>query len=184
MSEVNYSINYNLFIKQIDVLNLPISGSELHGVICGYLSAGAISEGERYLRALVAHKKKDPLIRKATIALFELFSYSQEQLTNNTFTFTLMLPDDNTPLKNRAKAFGEWCEGFIQGFTLSGINQEHLEADCQEVLHHIQEFAQLDYDKLSIDEEDEKSLMEVSEYTRTAVIQLSYELRQTQSTTH
>lgn len=49
---------YQMFIDTISVLELPISGSELHGIMCGYLCAGAPTEGEAYLRALTVKSKK------------------------------------------------------------------------------------------------------------------------------
>ncbi|ASQ47442.1 UPF0149 family protein [Legionella clemsonensis] len=164
---------YQMFIDTISVLALPISGSELHGVMCGYLCAGAITEGEAYLRALTVKAKKDEATRAAAMAMFDVFLISQQQLTNFDFEFQLLLPDDEESLMTRAQAFGEWCEGFTQGIAMAGVNYEQLqEKEAQEALHHILEFAQLDYESLQVDEEDEKALVEVSEYTRMAVLKI------------
>jgi uncharacterized protein len=151
---------------------LPISVSELHGLICGYVCAGLDSAGETYLRTLLSSFPKEKS-REAMKALFELFTLSQQQMSSGDFAFYMLLPDDEESLPERAKAFSEWCEGFTQGITLSGIRYEDLEDDeTKEALHHISEFAQLDYEAMKVSESDEKAFLEVSEYTRMAVIQL------------
>jgi yecA family protein len=164
---------YQPFSDTISILDLPISGSELHGIMCGYLCAGAASEGESYLRALTPNRK-DEAIRAAALAIFEVYTISQHQLVNFDFEFQLFLPDDHEPLAERARAFSEWCEGFMQGMTISGIGYEQFqEEESQEALQHIQEFAELEYESLQVDEdEDERALMEVSEYARMAVLRL------------
>ncbi|WED42877.1 YecA family protein [Legionella cardiaca] len=164
---------YQTFVDTISVLALPISGSELHGIMCGYLAAGANNEGEAYLRALMVKNKKDDAVRAAALAIFDVFLISQQQLVNFDFEFQLLLPDEQESLIARAQAFGEWCEGFTQGITMAGISYEQLQEDeSQEALQHILEFAQLDYESLEVDEEDEKALVEVSEYARMAVLRI------------
>lgn len=163
---------YQTFIDTVSVLNLPISVSELHGIMCGYLCANAASKGEAYLQTLTSNNK-DKAIRPALLALFEVYSISQHQLVDFDFEFQLLLPDDDEPLANRAKAFSEWCDGFTQGMAVSGISYDQLqEEESQEALQHLLEFAQLDYGTLEVDEEDERALLEVSEYARMAVLRL------------
>lgn len=180
MSKPNTALHlpdYHTFLETIAILGLPISGSELHGVMCGYLCAGAVNEGEAYLRALMT-KRNDTGIRNAALALFELYAASQQQLLGVNFEFQLLLPDEEDPLTERAQAFSEWCEGFIQGITVAGVSFDDLEEeDAQEALEHLTEFAQLDYQTLQVDEEDEHALMEVSEYARMAVLHIFLDLQ-------
>lgn len=174
--------SYQSFADAIAVLALPISCSELHGVMCGYLCAGAFLEGEMYLRALTV-KEKNKATRAAALAMFEIYGISKQQISQLDFEFKLLLPPDHLPLIERAEAFCEWCEGFTQGLTLSAISFDNLiDEETQEVLLHFFEFAALDYQSLDIDEEnDEKALMEVSEYARMAVLRLSGDLQANKS---
>ena len=167
---------YDHFVDTIAVLALEISGSELHGMMCGYLCAGADSQGEAYLRALL-NNKKDEASRSALLSMFAVFSVSQQQISKFDFEFEMLLPDDHEPLIERAQAFSEWCEGFTQGLDMAGVGLDQFyEEEAQEALQHIIEFAELDCDSLDVDEEDERALMEVSEYTRMAVIRLHGDL--------
>lgn len=167
---------YGAFIESIAVLALPISGSQLHGMLCGYLCAGADRQGEAYIRALL-HNKKGEDSRNAVLALFAVFSVSQQQISHFDFEFEMLLPDDEAPLIERARAFTEWCEGFTQALTLVGIDHDQFEEEeAQDAMQHLLEFSELDCDSLDVDEEDEKALMEVSEYARMAVIRLHGDL--------
>ena len=163
---------YTGFVESIASLMLHISASELHGLLCGYLCAGATRQGETYIRALL-NNKKDAGSRNALLSLFSVFSISQQQINSYDLGFALLLPNDEEPLRDRAKAFSEWCEGFTQGLTLAGFDMDHLyDEEAQDAFQHLVEFAELDCDSLDVDEEDEQALMEVTEYTRMAVIRL------------
>lgn len=167
---------YDDFVDSIAPLNLPISASELHGMMCGYLCAGADNQGDAYLRALTGNKN-DETHRQVSLLLFSVYSVSQQQITNFAFEVELLLPDDDQALADRAKAFGEWCEGFVQALTLAGIDADQFyEEEAQEALQHITEFAELDYESLEVSDEDESALMEVSEYTRMAILRLHADL--------
>ncbi|MBP6918457.1 MAG: UPF0149 family protein [Legionellaceae bacterium] len=169
--------SYFDFSQAISDLNLPISCSELHGVLCGYLAADGQRAGESYLRALLAQRESNDT-RQATLALFDVFSISQQQLSQLGFEFELMLPNDDAALSTRAQAFSEWCEGFTQGLTVTGVNFDKLQnEEAQEAIQHITEFAQLDYAALRVNEEDERALLEVIEYTRMAVLSIHADMQ-------
>jgi yecA family protein len=180
MSNINIPLHlpsYQPFTDDMAILNLPMSVSELHGMMCGYLCAGATSDGEAYLQALIT-SPKDTDFRRAALALFGVYAVSQQQLLNFDFSFQLLLPEDHESLAYRAQAFSEWCDGFTQGITLVGVDAFQLqEEEAQEALQHLSEFAQLDYHHLEFDE-DERALMEVTEYTRMAVLRIHGDLLQ------
>ncbi len=166
--------SYEDFSQSIRELNL--SASNLHGIMCGFLCAGADNQGEAYLRAL-SPNIKDEASRNALLSIFSVYSISQQLIAAFNFEFNLLLPEDDEPLMDRACAFSEWCEGFIQGLNLAGVGPEQFyEEEAQEALHHITEFGQLDSETLDVDEEDEQALMEVSEYTRMAILRLHADL--------
>ncbi|MGL5741851.1 MAG: UPF0149 family protein [Legionella sp.] len=168
--------NYEEFAETITILSLQVSASLLHGMMCGYLCAGADEQGEAYIRALL-NNKKDETSRNAVLAMFAVFSISQQQITSFDFEFEMLLPSDQESLLIRAQAFSEWCEGFTQALTLTGIGVAQLyEEEAQDALQHLIEFAELDCDTLDVDEEDERALMEVSEYARMAVLRLHNDL--------
>ena len=169
--------NYDTFVDAISILALPFSASELHGIMCGYLCAGALTKGEAYLRTLMTPAPNKEL-RLPTLALFGVYAVSQQQLSSFDFKFQLLLPDDDMPIRQRAEAFSDWCNGFTQGFTQAGIDEMDLQdEEAQDALDHLIEFAQLDCNDFQIDEQDEIALMEVSEFARMAVMHIYADLQ-------
>ncbi|KTD11936.1 hypothetical protein Lgra_1394 [Legionella gratiana] len=168
--------NYDEFSENIAVLNLQISASLLHGAMCGYLCAGADIQGEAYLRALL-NNKKDEASRNAVLAMFAVFSISQQQISCLDFGFEMLLPDAFESLLVRAQAFSEWCQGFIESLKLAGIGVARFhDEEAQDAFQHLIEFAELDCETIDVGEDDERALMEVSEYTRMAVLRLYNDL--------
>lgn len=164
--------SYDQIKLSLAPLNLPLSISELHGLICGYICAGSKSQAEAYLRTLMASFKQLDA-NEASSLLFTCFSVSQHLIEEFDFSFQLLIPDDDAGLAARAQAFSDWCEGFTQGLTLSNVGFDHFhDQEAKNALGHIEEFAQLDHDSLTMDEDDESALMEIQEYTRLAVLRL------------
>jgi len=182
---------YEGFLIAISSLALPFSASKLHGILCAYLVAGATDTATSFLSAISMSPQHCQKERTTTLALFNLLSLTQQQLLNIGLGFQLLLPSDEQPLAYRAQAFSEWCEGFTETLNASSIHPKQLaSSESREALEHIAEFAELNYQILHVNEEDEQALMEVCEYTRIAVLHLHSDLgdRQIQfksdSTTH
>ncbi len=168
---------YQQFCDATAFLALSQSPSELHGIVCAYLCAGAYREAEIYLRALLGNNK-DEETRMASMLIFDMLSASQHQIQNFDFEFQMFLPDEHESIVERAQSFSEWCEGFMQGLDINGIHDDNFEdEEARETLYHIQEFSELDFDDLKSGEEEEKALMEVTEYTRMAVLRLFGEIQ-------
>lgn len=163
---------WHQFSSKINELNLPITASTLHGIVCGYICLNASQSGENYLRACL-QQATNKSQHDTTTTLFSIFTISQQQINHIDFGFELMLPDDDSPLSERAYHFSNWCRGFIEGINKAGFEESILsEEETIDAVQHIEEFANLDYENLSVSEEDEKALMEVIEYTRMAVLRI------------
>jgi uncharacterized protein YgfB (UPF0149 family) len=179
MSQKNSHLHlpeYQSFMTSMAVLDLDMSGSELHGMMCAYLCAGADSLGHSYIHALL-HNKTDKASRDAALEMYTVFSVSQQHIANFDFEFAMLLPNEDDSLFDRAKAFSEWCRGFTRTLAVLGFGLDQVdEEEAQDILQHLLEFAELDYEFLDSDEGDEKALMEVSEYVRMAVIRLHTDL--------
>jgi len=75
---------YQTFADSIAMLSLPISGSELHGMMCGFLCAGAVHKGEEYIRALMMQNINDAS-KAAILALFDVYTTSHQQIEHLDF---------------------------------------------------------------------------------------------------
>jgi yecA family protein len=139
------------------------SPSELHGLLCGKLCAGAqLSETSWLLEAaefLDFTQAPDERVRDA---LSRLYHQSREQLDQD-FSPLLMLPDDDTAMEERVSALSQWCHGFLSGF--GGVSRE--EALSEEALAMLEDLAAIVNISADEDDEDEEAdYMEVVEYVR------------------
>ncbi|MCY1558840.1 hypothetical protein D9M68_958120 [compost metagenome] len=82
----------------------------------------------------------------------------------------LLLPSDDAPLRERAAALGQWCQGFLGGFGLTARDSA-LSAEAMEVLQDLSAIAQVQ-NALEESEDGENDYMEVMEYLRVALLLL------------
>ena len=150
-------------------LQLGADASELHGSLCGFLSAHGDLTRRDWLQRLEI--EPDPIELPADGALEALYLASRAQLGDPDLGFALLLPDDEQPVEERAEALVGWCRGFLGGFGLSGKRAEALSAEAREALEDLGKIAasQLSYDE---PESDEAALAEVSEFVRVAALLL------------
>ena len=74
------------------------------------------------------------------------------------------------PLAERAKALGQWCQGFLDGFGMV-VGNAPLSAEAMEVLQDLSAIAQVQ-SGLEESEDGESDYMEVMEYLRVAPLLL------------
>lgn len=163
---------YNELETELAPFGLPMSLSQLHGLLCGYSCANEHHRAQAFLNALI-NTASEPITQSSKTLLFLLLTTAEQDLLNLDFNFQLLLPNEEETLVVRAQAFSEWCEGFLQGFSTD--KKKLHTAEVKQILNHFREFAKLDYTNLSVDEADEAAFMEVYEYTRMAVISLKLE---------
>ena len=87
------------------------------------------------------------------------------------FELELLLADENGPLEERSRSLAEWCQGFMSGLGLSGVKQEQIPAESQELISDFYKIARLDAaHKNDSDQGDDFALMELTEYVRMGAI--------------
>jgi uncharacterized protein YgfB (UPF0149 family) len=147
--------------------SMTSSAAELHGLLCGYLSAGARFGHEAWLKlAAELTDITDYRHESSKLALTDLYDGALAQLEQVDFGFQLMLPDDDLALSERAEAMGSWCQGFLTGFGLQGGHtNESLTDDMKEALGDMEQIAQIELAP-EAGEDSESDLMELQEYIR------------------
>lgn len=147
--------------------SMTSSAAELHGLLCGYLSAGARFSHEEWLKlAMELTDISDFRHESSKLAFTDLYDGVVAQLEQHDFGFQLMLPDDDLSMAERAEALGCWCQGFLSGFGLhGGHTNESLSSELKEALADMAQIAQIELEP-ETDEESEAGLMELQEYVR------------------
>ncbi len=168
----------HLLPQYLDVLSAlrcgkePILPAEIHGylvgVVCGSSSLikkgtfeAIINEAEEVFDINVAGKE---ILVRLMLLIFQ-------QLQNIECEFQLLLPDDEQSLSFRIEALARWCENFLTGLGITGIQQDEIDTgQLFESLHDITEIAKINYLGVPEEEANEAYYTELVEYIRAAVI--------------
>lgn len=154
----------------ISTEHVNIHAAELHGVLTGLVCAGYTFESNNYLSLindLFNNGESIPSQLRITVKL--LFGQVWQKILDDSYSFAMLLPDDDDSLLERANALGAWVQGFNLGFGLQQKNMAVLSEDVKEVLKDFAEIANLS-DEVDEDETTEQAYFEISEYVRISAL--------------
>ena len=149
---------------------LGLSPSELQGMICGMLAGDAQPRLDTWSAELLAESPDPAGLAPVRQIIEQLQARMVEQIDGQDLSLELLLPAD-APAAARARALGEWCQGFLYGYGRSGrTSTAELSTEAREVLHDFEQIARVDTDEVRAGEADERALMELEEYVRMATL--------------
>jgi uncharacterized protein len=150
--------------------------AELHGCVCGLLCSGGGEASERWLDQSLneAHADADSA-RELRTTLKALGLDTWRMLAGGELSFEPLLPDDDTPLEERVLALAEWCQGYLAGLGLGGLDPQMLDGQAREAITEIfSDFSEISRAVLESEAADDPdrpdfALAEVTEYVRVSV---------------
>ncbi len=153
---------------QLASMKVELHAAELHGLVTGWLSAGAVpSETTGALPEWLGEEVSDPGLASLTAKLAEA---TLVDLRDIELGFQLILPDDETSITERQQSISHWCSGFLAGFGTTGrFQQSELAGEVAEVFTDMARISSLD-DEIPDDDANESDLMEISEYVRMSAL--------------
>lgn len=177
--------DYLAISSALDRLDTEVTCSEVHGTLCGLLCASVSATSDQWQTSLWPHATdKNDLVRAEALEILnQLHDTCRLQLNDPNCEFELLLPDDDDPLDNRVNALGDWCQGYLVGMTLGGIQDfSSLPDNTREMANDIIEIARAgtSYD-LEGTEADENAYAELVEYLRIGILLINEELQPTQA---
>ena len=146
-------------------------------MLCAMLSGPRVFDSEVWLRHVNGGDNiSDYYADEPQAVLQELLEATQAAFVGGDLDFQLLLPDDEVALAIRAAAFAAWCRGYLSGLGLAGIaDLATLGEDARGFLADVERFGMLAIDNAG-DEDDERALIELTEFTRIGVLLLHAEL--------
>ncbi|PHM26022.1 YecA family protein [Xenorhabdus ehlersii] len=175
MSIQNSLPNYQSFDEILHQQSVALTAAEMHGLISGLLCSGNHGGNhESSWQTLVHDLANDGLAFSQVLALplRELYETTFELLDDSSFSFHLLLPDEEAGVFECAEALAGWVNHFLLG--LGVANPKLTEnPEIQEVITDLRNIGMLGYDEDEDQEELSQALEEVLEYVRVAV-QLCY----------
>lgn len=153
------------------------NAAQAHGLMCGLICATTGKQDTRWQPLLLGNKPNE----MAKEILERLYEDSYHQMSEFSFEFTLLLPNDKTDLNTRAEALGLWCQGFITGLEQGEVQiKNRTPGEVTEAINDIIEISQVNYSDIAENDEDETAYFELVEYVRLATLMIFHDLRHKQ----
>jgi len=173
LNHMSYSVSHEFLQEKL--LNAGATGgaSEAHGILCGTISSAGKALFQDWVRQVLgqAPVSGDVLMAEIKDLLEDVFVESETGLASDLYEFEMLLPDDDLPLTERVHALGEWCDGYLLGFSAGcEIANVSVPVEVDDVIKDFVEFSKVDDKVDEASELDEQALMEVIEYIRTSVL--------------
>ena len=154
-------LNFKDVEKILEDAELYTNVSETHGVISGLICGGVSLDNQNWLthfNDVVNEGMGLPVKVKKLVQ--SLFGQVVSQIADDGIGFTLLLPDDEVPLDERAEAMGQWAQGFLVGF---GMVQQALNESSDEIKDLIRDIRDISQVSLDFEQEDEESELAFTE---------------------
>jgi uncharacterized protein len=149
---------------------------EAHGTLAGALCSSRDYGLIEWLREILPDESADAEVLQSSV-LQNVYHSMVRTLVGNDADFAPLLPDDETPLAERADALSLWCQGFLYGLG-SGTTADpgKVSAEAGEIIRDLTEITHVGVEADEENEENEAAFAEVVEFVRVGVQLLFVEL--------
>jgi uncharacterized protein YgfB (UPF0149 family) len=160
-------VTFPEIVRALTELRSSVPAAESHGCLCGALCASNDYRVERWLEEIVPDAEESA---ERTEPLKRLYDDTVRALRGQDMEFQPLLPDDEASLEERARALGQWCQGFLYGFGTGGpAAKQKLPANVDEILRDLTQIGRASVALGADDEEQEQAYADVIEYVRVGV---------------
>lgn len=165
----------------LDELRSPMSVSELHGGLCGTICAGSTKAASDWLNDCIDDADADEAAAANARGVFRnLEDETWRVLASADLEFMPLLPADDSPLDDRVEELASWCQGFLAGLALGGLEDFALRSaavngeDANPVEEIVEDLSAISRAGLSVSEQDDPedadfAFAEIVEYVRVGV---------------
>lgn len=175
MQQSANTIGYQELTRCLAISELCPSAAEAHGILCAMLCAGKPRAVESWVGDLLAGvDEASSSTQECRRALQDLASRTYEEIRGSEIAFSPLLPDESLPVAERALGLYDFSRGFLYGLGLAGAGTDRLSDQVREVVDDFSSITRLDLDGLEDSEDNERALMELTEFVRVATL-LVYE---------
>lgn len=146
--------------------DLSAEPSEIHGLLTGMLAGGMALDSQGWREPMQDFINNGAEFSRDVVQAFnQLFSDIDSQTKDTDYTFSLLLPEENAPLGERAFSLVLWVQGFLAGFAINKKDFSSLEDEVGEIFKDFSEIARMDTEMEDTDE-NEQAFEEILEYVR------------------
>jgi len=159
--------NFEKISQALEDADVFTNASETHGVLSGFVCGGVALDDQSW-QPLFNDVINEGMALPSTIKslISDVYADVVKQCSDDSLGFSLLLPDDEKPLDERAEAMAQWAQGFLVGFGMVQQNLNQAPEDVQEMIRDIRDISQLSLDFEQEDEDSEIAFTEIVEYLR------------------
>lgn len=170
--------NYNELNELLITSGAGFHASECHGFLCALICGNGQIQEQKIKDYFLLDTEEIINPEDCLNYLKALAEDIQAKMYSLDFELELLLADENNSLEERSRSLAEWCQGFMSGMGLSGLKQEQIPPESQELISDFYKIASLDTEcKDNSNQEDDFALMELAEYVRVGAIFIFEELQ-------
>lgn len=181
MSQARVLPDYHDVSDALEALSALGTAGQSHGLLCALMTAHARINREAWVDSLLGGhiEPGDERAREAYQLLNEVFNATKDAFQRDQFELPLLLPEDDSPLQERVDALGEWCQGYLTGLHLLGMDiEKNSNEQIQECLQDLLSISQVELTpEEQIDQESEGYFLNLEEHVRAAVLTIMQELQ-------
>jgi len=168
-----------------------VSPGELHGFLCGLICGGtsdsqdwlteawgfsdvqppSVSTGDDEGENKGAETQAEAGSAQVKLALEAMFEMTFQALSDDSYSFQLLLPEDEAQIQERTAALAEWCQGYLHAMGMQVNIEAQLDKDAIDGLKDLTQIAQMG-DEDEENEENEVYFQELVEYCRVLVFSI------------
>lgn len=182
---MKYTVDHEQLSRSLIQNRAAADASESQGILCGILCAEGRADEQSWVRQVMGEEalQGDVLANECVDDLDRLYRESIEQMNDPDMGFQLFLPEEDDDIDKTVGSVSEWCQGFLFGFSLSGmLNEKNLPAEVREIIDDFIEITKVNFENSENPEEDEQALTEIIEYVRMGVLYIFEELQPLENT--
>jgi|WetSurMetagenome_2_1015567.scaffolds.fasta_scaffold04977_6 uncharacterized protein len=163
---------YNKLQASLKQTTSLIDVSELHGFFTGLLCFKKEIVPSDWQFQLGDESEPSVENKQATEIFQKLLDAMEQQLQSTGFEFALLLPSDETTLKQRLQALQSWCQGFLYGVGMGKNRHQEFKEIEQEFISDVTTFSRGLLNDCSETDDNENAYTEVVEYLRAGIFNL------------
>jgi hypothetical protein len=173
--------NYEQLDEMLIATGAGFRASECHGFLCALVCGNGQIQEEKIKEYFLLDSDEIVNPDECFNHLKALAKDIEAKMYSSDLDLELLLADEDDALGERSRSLAEWCQGFMSGLGLTGIRDEQIPSESQELIGDFYKIANLDAelkeDKNASVQGNDFALMELIEYVRMGTIYIFEDLQ-------
>jgi len=167
----NTSISFDSINNALLQVDATAETSEAHGTLCGMICIQGKGDANHWISHITDEDISNNIeTQESHSILLALHDKTLADIIGQNYELSLLMHDDDEALDIRVEDLCLWCQGFLYGLSIAGLNDiSALPKEGTEILQDMSDISKAGYDPEADDNENEMAFAEITEYIRIGV---------------